>query len=66
MEAVNRVRSGREGKKKMELLGKYSKDKVDKLCATLRSRGMWYWDPDFPGDEEEWKLPNHQLVSPLP
>ena len=65
VEAVNRVRTGREGKKKMELLSKYSKDKVDTLCAVLRSRGMWYWDPDFPGDEEEFKLQIHSCVSPL-
>ena len=52
MEAINRVRSGREGKKKSQLLLTHSKEKVDKLCASLRAKGMWAWDPDFPGDEE--------------
>ncbi|CAL1165491.1 unnamed protein product [Cladocopium goreaui] len=53
VEAVNTVRTGREGKKKRELEAKYPAAKVEQLTALLKSRGMWYWDPDFPGDEEE-------------
>lgn len=53
IEVVNRVRTGREGKKKRELAEKYSAEKVEKLTQLLRTRGMWYWDPDFVGDEDD-------------
>ena len=53
VEAVNTVRTGREGKKKRELEAKYPAAKVEQLTTLLKFRGMWYWDPDFPGDEEE-------------
>ncbi len=53
VEAINRVRTGREGKKKRELEAKYPPEKVEKLTQLLRSKGMWYWDPDFEGDEED-------------
>lgn len=45
--------SGREGVKARDIEARYPKEKADKLMKTLRSRQMWYWDSDFPGDEEE-------------
>ena len=44
-------RSG--GKKKRELETLYAPEKVKKLTDALKSKGMWYWDPDFVGDEED-------------
>lgn len=56
VENVNRVRMGRRGKKKRELLQCYPAEKVDKLCAALQAKNMYYWDPDFPNDEEELRI----------
>ncbi|CAL1166148.1 unnamed protein product, partial [Cladocopium goreaui] len=52
-ETVNRTASGREGMKLRDIEAKYPPEKAKKLATLLRSRGMWYWDPDFPNDEEE-------------
>ena len=53
VEQVNRVTGGREGQKYRDLEKKYGEAKAKKLTASLRQRGMWYWDEDFPGDEDE-------------
>jgi len=53
VEAINRVRTGREGKKKRDLEAIYAPEKVKTLTDALRAKGMWYWDPDFVGDEED-------------
>lgn len=56
-EKINRTRSGRQGVKERELLEKYgSQEKVDKLKALLKAKGLFEFDPDFPQDEEEWGL----------
>lgn len=49
--ALNRKQ--REGMKAREILQKYPKGKAEKLIATLKSKGLWYYDPDFEKDEEE-------------
>lgn len=47
----------REALKARDLLKRYAKPKADKLMKSLRERGLWYWDPEFPQDEEElWVL----------
>ena len=52
-ETVNRTASGREGMKLRDMESKYPPEKAKKLAGLLRSKGMWYWDPDFPNDEED-------------
>ena len=47
------ARSQRQGYKKRDIYAKYpDKVKADALIQRLRSRGLWYWDPDFDKDEE--------------
>lgn len=53
VEAVNRRRQGRQGIKRRDLELKYPKEKCAKLCDMLKSRGMFYYDPDFPDDPED-------------
>lgn len=51
---TNRTRSGRTAVKERDLLKRYgSQEKVDKLKALLKQKGLWEWDEDFPQDEEE-------------
>ena len=50
-QAVNRKE--REGIKERDLLKKYPQAKVDQLVKSLKERGLWYYDPDFPNDAEE-------------
>ena len=53
-EKVNRTRAGRQGVKERELLEKYgTQEKVDKLKALLKAKGLFEYDPDFPTDDEE-------------
>lgn len=53
VESINRFRSGREGVKGRDLEKKYPPEKAKKLMDLLRSKGLWYWDEDFPQDEED-------------
>ena len=53
MEKVNRFRSGREGMKARDIRSKYPEPKATQLIEMLRKKNMWYWDEDFPEDEEE-------------
>ena len=43
----------RSGKKAREIHKEYPKAKADALIAKLRAKGLFYFDPDFEGDEEE-------------
>ena len=48
------ARTQRQGTKKRDIYAKYpDKAKADELIKRLRSKGLWYWDPDFDQDEEE-------------
>ena len=47
----NKAKSGRKGVKKRDM--KLPPPKIDAHCANLRSKGLWSWDEDFPGDEED-------------
>ena len=53
VENVNRFRSGREGMKARDIRSKYPEPKATQLIEMLRKKNMWYWDEDFPEDEEE-------------
>ena len=52
-ETINRFRSGREGLKAREILERYPQEKAEKLMKTLRSKNLFYYDEDFPNDEED-------------
>ena len=55
-EKVTTNRKQRSGMKARDIHAKYPKVKADQLIKTLRSKGLWYWDPDFENDEEDWVL----------
>ncbi len=42
----------RQGTKARDIYKSYPKSKADALIQKLRGRGLWYFDPDFEGDEE--------------
>lgn len=43
----------RSGMKARDIYKKYPKEKAEALIKRLRDKGMWYYDEDFEGDEEE-------------
>lgn len=47
-------RSQREGMKKRDILKRYPTEKATQLMKALKNKGLYYDDPDFPGDEEDW------------
>ena len=47
-------RKQREGMKAREIYQKYPKAKAEQLMRSLKERNLWYWDPDFDQDEEDW------------
>lgn len=53
-EKVTLNRKQREGTKARDIFNKYPKEKAEKLISSLRSKGLWSWDPDFKDDEEDW------------
>ena len=53
MEAENSFHSGREGLKAREIEKRYPAEKAKKLMALLRARKLYYFDDDFPDDEDE-------------
>lgn len=46
-------RAEREGMKARQITEKYPAHKAKQLMENLRSKGLWYWDKDFPNDEED-------------
>lgn len=52
-EKVSTNRKQRAGMKGRDILNRYPKEKAEKLMASLKERGMWYFDPDFDKDEED-------------
>ena len=53
VEKISLNRKQREGMKAREIHARYPKSKAEKLISTLKSKGLWYYDPDFDKDEEE-------------
>lgn len=54
IEQINRFKTGREGMKAREIEKRYTPEKAKKLMSLLRQKGLFYWDEDFPDDEEDW------------
>ena len=54
VEQINRFKTGREGMKAREIEKRYPLEKAKKLMQLLRAKNLYYWDDDFPGDEEDW------------
>ena len=46
-------RKQRAGTKARDIQKAYPPSKADALIKKLHTAGLWYWDPDFPKDEEE-------------
>lgn len=55
-ESKNTSTRQRQGTKARDIYKAYPKAKADALVQKLRSRGLWYFDPDFPDDEEDPNL----------
>lgn len=53
-EKVSLNRKERAGMKARDIYQKYPKAKAEKLISNLKSKGLWYFDPDFDKDEEDW------------
>ena len=45
---------------------KYPPEKAKQLMAALRARNLFYWDEDFPGDEEVGERPNSVRLGCVP
>ena len=52
-ERRSKSKKSRAALKARDLYHKYPKEKADGLMRKLKEKGMWYYDPDFDGDEEE-------------
>ncbi|CAK9025439.1 unnamed protein product, partial [Durusdinium trenchii] len=52
-DAVEVIYERRAERRSKDLYHKYPKEKADGLMRKLKEKGMWYYDPDFDGDEEE-------------
>lgn len=64
-EKVTLNRKQRVGIKGREILLKYPKEKAESLMKSLRSKGLWYFDPDFDKDEEDWN-PQKKYINESP
>ena len=53
MEAKNTSKQGWKAVQGKELRGKYDETKFTKLITSRRDAGLFYEDPDFPGDVDE-------------
>ena len=51
--SINRFRTGLEGMKARDIEKKYQPEKAKRFLDLLRSKGLFYWDEDFPKDEED-------------
>ena len=48
------AKGGRVGVKARDLAPKYvTEEKRDSYVAKLKEKGLWSWDEDWPGDEED-------------
>ena len=52
-EARTTATRARAGTKAREIMKLYPKEKAESLIQRLRQKGLWYFDSDFPGDEED-------------
>lgn len=57
IENVNNFKSGRQGLKAREIEAKYPLEKAKRLMQLLRQKGLFYYDEDFPEDDEEFFFP---------
>eukprot|EP00435_Cladocopium_sp_Y103_P068002 s1968_g30.t2 len=67
-EKVTTNRKEREGTKARDILKKYPKEKAESLMANLKKKGLWYYDPDFEGDEEDclnWWVGSLQAIKEI-
>lgn len=53
VENTNNFKSGRQGLKAREIEAKYPLEKAKRLMQLLRQKNLFYYDEDFPDDEEE-------------
>ena len=53
VEQVNTARNGLISMKARDILGKYPKEKAEALIKALKAKGRWYYDVDFPDDDED-------------
>ena len=53
VETKSTAKAGFESVKARDLITKYGENKGTKLIAGLKSKGRWYWDPEFPQAEED-------------
>ena len=51
VERKYQAKSGRIGVKKRDM--KLPPEKAEKLAKSLKERGLWSWDDDWPKDEED-------------
>lgn len=63
-EKVTLNRKQREGLKARKIHQKYPRPKAEKLILSLKKRGLYYFDPDFEGDEEDWTILWIHCLSP--
>lgn len=49
-------RAEREGLKARDIMARYPADKGKALIKSLKDRGLWYYDDEFPQDEEDRSL----------
>ena len=66
VETSNSFHTGREGMKAREIHQKYPAEKAKRLIELLRNKQLWYWDDDFPDDEEEHQFTFWIKPSPSP
>lgn len=52
VESKTIAKGGRAGVKRRDM--NLPDHKKDQLCASLRQKGLWNWDDDWPNDEEDW------------
>lgn len=65
VETSKSFHAGREGMKAREINQKYPAEKAKRLIELLRKKQLWYWDDDFPEDEEDHQLAFWIKPSPL-
>ena len=63
VEQENSFKTGREGLKKWEIEKRYSTEKAKQLMDLLKSRNLFYYDEDFPGDEEDMGSKTSQNIT---
>lgn len=55
-EKVVLSRAEREGVKARDIMSRYPAEKAQTLIKNLKDKGLWYYDPEFPKDDEDRSL----------